>query len=148
MARMVRSPVGVVVGGGVCRPRPVRVPRPAAGRPRGYEPAGLVEFCNCGLPYVELVVFPIPLTEMITEMIRASTTAYSTAVGPSSLFRKATACRANRPSMASLREIAGVEPFLPPAACRPGGPAPAPGWGRFRVGRVSGFSSTSPAPSA
>jgi hypothetical protein len=87
---MVRSPVVVVVAVGVGRHRP-RVPRPAGGRQGLYEPPGLAEFCNFGLSYVELVVLPIPLTEMITAMIRARTTAYSTAVGPSSRFRKATA---------------------------------------------------------
>jgi hypothetical protein len=87
---MVRSP-SVVVGCVILLGRRSDAGSPSRGRPsRGYEPAGLVESCNFGFAYVEFVVLPIPLTEMITEMIRAKTTAYSTAVGPSSFFRKST----------------------------------------------------------
>src|SRR6185437_3656639 len=47
------------------------------------------------------------LTEITTAMINASTTAYSTLVGPSSFLRKAIATRANRPIIALLPEFAG-----------------------------------------
>src|SRR5439155_16053330 len=58
-----------------------RDPRPAGRLAPRHEPEGPDAFCNAGLAYVDCVVLPMLLTEIITATIKASITAYSAAVG-------------------------------------------------------------------
>lgn len=63
--------------------------------------SGLAEALREALLNVEDAFEPIAvMATMQTTMIKASITAYSTAVGPSSRFRNATALRANLANMA------------------------------------------------
>jgi hypothetical protein len=65
---------------------------------RLYEPAA--PMAEPTLPNVALALVPRAVIAIRqTTMIKASMTAYSTAVGPSSFFRNSTTCFANRESM-------------------------------------------------
>src|SRR5438094_1911229 len=74
------------------------MPRPPCRGSKTYEPAA--PMAEPTLPTVALALVPSAVIAIRqTTMIKASMTAYSTAVGPSSFFRNSTTSLVNRESM-------------------------------------------------
>src|SRR5262245_38106161 len=113
----------------------MRGPR-RAGRPAEPEHQLPADALSDTFPNVSLALLPrAVMAKMHTTMIRASMTAYSTAVGPSSFFRKRTVFFniARYMSRYPPRLSAGrlcIGPWMKPITRRTGGPRHRPRWRR------------------